>query len=198
MKKIKLTVVILILLLTALCSAFAESWAGTYLWVNPTKKDNNGKCTQIKYVVKDIVLEDGTQSFEVWDATDENNLRRIFPIEYMPEGGYSWHKWNEKSTEAENYRFNAEKFNTTSYTPSKWRVIEIQQDELFGTCIVETVAFIFNVQTKSYFTLRYNTETGIKELAYMTDGDGMVSMGLFFNPAPGEEGKKVFVLTKQD
>lgn len=198
MKKIKLTAAILILLLTAPCSAFAESWAGTYLWVNPTKKNNNGKCTQIKYVVKDIVLEDGTQSFEVWDATDEDNLRRIFPIEYMPEGGYSWHKWNEKSTEAENYRFNAEKFNTTSYTPAKWRVIEIKQDELFGTCIVETVAFIFNVQTQSYFTLRYNSETGIKELAYMTDGDGIVSMGLFFNPAPGEEGKKVFVLTKQD
>lgn len=198
MKGIKPTIVVLLFLLISLCSAFADSWAGTYLWENPTNKNNKGKCTEIRFVVKDITLEDGSQSFEVWDASDELNLRRIFPIEYMPEGGYSWHKWNEDSLEAQNYRINAEKFNTTSYTPSKWKVLEIQQNELVGISIVETIAFIFDVQTVSYFTLRYNSQTGIKELAYMTDGDGIVNIGLFFNPAPGEEGKKVFVLTKQD
>ncbi len=198
MKGIKRTIAALFFLFVLLCSVFADSWAGTYLWVNPTNKNNKGKCTEIRFVVKDITLEDGSQSFEVWDASDELNLRRIFPIEYMPEGGYQWHKWNEDSLEAENYRFNAEKFNTTSYTPSKWKVVEIQQNELSGISIVKTIAFIFDIQTVSYFTLRYNAETGIKELAYMTDGDGIVSMGLFFNPAPGKEGKKVFVLTKQD
>lgn len=198
MKTIRLTVALSCLILISICRVFADSWEGTYLWVNQTDKNNNGKCTEIKYVVKEVILKDGTKSFEVWDASDELALRRIFPIEYMSDGGYAWHKWNENSTEAENYRMNAEKFNTTSYTPAQWRVIEIQQNELLGICVVQTKAFIFNVETTSYFTLRYNNETGKQELAYMTDGDGIVSVGLFFNPAPGEEGKKVFVLTKQD
>ncbi len=187
---------VVLMILTLACSVFADSWAGTYLWVNPTNKDNDGKCKEIRFVVKDVLLEDGSLSFEVWDASDESNLRKIFPIEYKADGNYSWHKWKENSTEADNYRANALKFNTTSYTPSKWRVKELLQEECSGMCKVETVAFIFTINTVSRYTLRYNEQTGVQELAYTTDGDGLASMGLFFNPAPGPDGEKVFVLTK--
>ena len=189
-------VILVWVLLISVFNIFADSWAGTYLWVNPTDKNNNGKCTEIRFVVKDVLLEDGSLSFEVWDASDESNLRKLFPIDPNEKGEYTWHKWKEDSTEAENYRANAEKFNTTSYTPSKWRVKEIVQGELTGICKVETVAFIFTVNTTSCFTLRYNAQTGVQELVYMTDGDSLASLGLFSNPAPGEDGEKAFVLTK--
>lgn len=196
MKKAIIILFITILSLTCLFALDSESWEGTYQWINPTNKNNDGKCTEITFVVKEVTLEDGTNSFEVWELMSDSTLRRLFPVEDMPEGGYSWHKWDEDSLIAENYRANAVKFNTTSYTPSKWRVRETIQGELTGSCKVETKAFIFTVNTTSTFTLRYNSQTGIQELAYMTDGDSLASMGLFFNPAPGEEGKKVFVLTK--
>ncbi len=192
----KIATIILMTGLSLIGLFASETWAGTYQWINPTDDNNDGKCTEIKFVIKEVLLEDGSNSFEVWEYMSDSSLKRLFPVEYEPEGGYQWHKWKENSIEAENYRANATKFNTTSFTPSKWRVTETVQQELFGSCTVETVAFVFNVETKSTFELRYNSETGAQELAYKTVGDGIAKMGLFSNPVPGEDGKDVFVLTK--
>ena len=199
----KKTIIIILVTILSIFSIFAsdsdlESWDGTYQWINHTDKNNDGKCTEITFIVKEVTLEDGSESFEVWEVMEDSSLGRLFPAEDEPEDGYKWHKWKEDSVVAENYRANALKFNTTSYTPSKWRVKEIIQEELFGSCKVETQAFIFTVNTVSTFELRYNSETGKQELAYKTTGDGLAKMGLFFNPEPGEEGKEVFVLTKVD
>jgi len=207
MKKTCVRLVIVALML--LCSAFplfcdssqdfalgTGAWNGIYKWENPTKKTNNGKCTEIVFKVVEVLLEDGEFAFEVWDCSNSNNLRRMFPIETMPFNGFKWHTWNEDSTVADNYRANAYKFNTTSYTPSKWRVKSLTRDGLSGVCIVETKAFIFTVNTENHFTLRYNEKENVMELAFTMDGDSIASMGLFYNPAPSDEGKKVFVLTK--
>ena len=194
----KKTLLIFLLFSIFISFVFAtdESWEGTYQWINTTEKNNKGKCTEITFQVKEVQLEDGSKSSEVWELMSDSVLVRLFPVEDASEEGYSWHKWDEDSTIAENYRLNAEKFNTTSYTPSKWRVKETTRGELYGTCKVETKAFIFTVNTISSFELRYNSETGVQELLYKTEGDSLAKMGLFFNPNPGEEGKEVFVLTK--
>lgn len=172
-------------------------WNGVYKWINPTDKTNNGRCTEIVFEVREVELEDGEPAFEVYDLSDPSNPRRMFPVETMPEGGYRWHDWNEDSTVADNYRFNAGKFNTTSYKPSKWKVKSIVRDGRSGSCTVETKAFIFTVNTNNHFILRYNSSQGRMELAFIMDGDGLASTGLFYNPAPSEEGKKVFPLVKQ-
>ena len=198
MKKTIILILITILSFVSIFASGTESWAGTYQWINPTNKDNDGKCTEITFVVKEITLADGTDSFEVWELMSDSTLRRLFPVEDATEEGYSWHKWDEDSLVAENYRANAEKFNTTSYTPSKWKVKETVQEELYGSCKVQTKALIFTINTTSSFQLRYNSETGKQELLYKTIGDSLAKMGLFFNPEPGEEGKEVFVLTKLD
>ena len=176
-------------------------WNGIYKWVNPTNKTNNGKCTEIVFEVKEVELGDGVQAFEVYDLSDPSNPRRMFPIEIEPEGGYQWHDWNEDSVIAENYRANAGKFNTTSIKPSKWRVESLVRDGLSGSCTVKTSAtFVFpiSVNTDNHFKLRYNSSRGRMELAFIMDGDGLASTGLFYNPAPGKEGKKVFVLEKME
>lgn len=173
------------------------AWDGIYIWDNPTEANNRGKCTQIVFQVKEVQLEDGQYSFEVFDASSIPTLRRIFPVEYMPEDGYQWHKWDEDSSLGDNYRTNAKKFNTTSVSPTKWRVKYVKRDGLTGSCKIETIAFIFTVNTENYFTLRINSQTGAQELAFTMDGDSIASLGLFYNPAPGDEGKKVFVLTKE-
>ncbi len=175
-------------------------WNGVYKWVNPTNKTNKGKCTEIVFEVKEVELDNGAPAFEVWDISDLSNPRRMFPIEIEPSNGYQWHDWNENSTVADNYRTNAGKFNTTSAKPSKWRVKSIVRDDRSGSCIVETTAtFIFTVtvNTENHFNLRYNSSKGRMELAFIMDGDGLASTGLFYNPAPGAEGKKVFPLVKQ-
>ena len=175
-------------------------WNGIYKWANPTNKTNNGKCTEIVFEVKEVELGDGELSFEVYDLSNPSSPRRMFPIELEPEGGYQWHDWNENSVIADNYRFNAGKFNTTSAKPSKWRVKSLTRVDRSGSCIVETTAtFIFTVtvNTTNHFNLRYNSSKGRMELAFIMDGDGLASTGLFYNPAPGAEGKKVFPLVKQ-
>lgn len=175
-------------------------WNGIYKWVNPTNKTNKGKCTEIVFEVREVELEDGEPAFEVWDLSEPTKPRRMFPIEIMPEGGFQWHDWNEDSTVADNYRANAGKFNTTSAKPSKWRVKTLVRNDRSGSCAVETTAtFIFTitVNTKNHFNLRYNSSQGRMELAFIMDGDGLASTGLFYNPAPSEEGKKVFPLVKQ-
>lgn len=171
-------------------------WNGIYKWVNPTNKTNNGKCTEIVFEVKEVELGDGELSFEVYDLSNPSSPRRMFPIELEPEGGYQWHDWNENSVIADNYRFNAGKFNTTSITPSKWKVKLLVRDGHTGSCIVESKAGLA-VKTENSFKLRYNSSKGRMELAFTMDGSGVASWGLFYNPAPGAEGKKVFPLVKQ-
>lgn len=171
-------------------------WNGIYKWVNPTNKTNKGKCTEIVFEVKEVELGDGVQAFEVYDLSDPTNPRRMFPIEIEPSGGYQWHDWNEDSTIADNYRFNAGKFNTTSITPSEWKVKSLVRDGHTGSCIVESKAGL-TVKTENNFTLRYNSSKGRMELAFTMNGNGVASWGLFYNPAPGAEGKKVFPLVKQ-
>lgn len=174
-------------------------WNGIYRWSNPTNKTNGGKCTEIVFKVKEVALSDGSSAFEVWDYSDPSHERRMFPVDEPVDGKYRWHDWDEDSVVADNYRFNAGKFNTTSYEPKRWYVKSLGRNDLVGTCTVESVAqvlFEVSVTTKNSFTLRYNFRTETMELAFFMNGDGVASWGLFYNPAPGREGKKVFVLEK--
>ena len=170
-------------------------WNGVYRWSNPTNRTNDGKCTEIVFKVVEVTLPDGSEAFEVWDYTDPSNQRRMFPVDEPVAGKYVWHEWDEDSVVADNYRFNAGKFNTTSITPSKWRVKSLGRNGHLGTCVVESKAGL-TVTTENRFGLRYNSQTGIMELAFFMNGNGVASWGLFYNPAPGREGKKVFVLEK--
>lgn len=174
-------------------------WNGIYRWVNPTNNTNKGKCNEIVFKVVEATLANGSHAFEVWDNTDPSNPRKMFPVDEPVDGGYVWHEWGEDSVVGDNYRFNAGKFNTTSYKPKRWHVKSLVRDGLAGTCTVESVAQVFfdvTVTTKNSFTLRYNFRTETMELAFFMEGDGAASWGLFYNPAPGWEGKKVFVLEK--
>lgn len=178
---------------SASCAVTTGSWAGTYLWVNPTSKDNKGKCRQIKFEVR--LSDDDGQGGKYYEIYDADMNARLFPPE--PLGvSYESHPYNEDSPAGEVFRYNSFKFNTTSAKPSSWRVsdITIMPDKYSIT--VKARAMIFLVSTFISYAFVMDEDTDEALLLFRLDGDGLASTGLFSNPAPGEGGRHVFVLER--
>lgn len=178
---------------SASCAVTTGSWAGTYLWVNPTSKDNKGRCRQIRLHVR--LSDDISQGGPYYEIYDADMNARLFPPEPL-RASYESHPYNEDSPEGEVFRHNTLKFNTTSAKPSSWRVsdITIMPDRYSVT--VKARAMIFLVSTFTSYSFVMDEDSGVALLLFRLDGDSLASTGLFSNPAPGKEGKHVFALER--
>lgn len=178
---------------SASCAVTTGSWAGTYLWVNPTSKDNKGRCRQIRLDVR--LSDDISQGGPYYEIYDADMNARLFPPEPL-RASYESHPYNEASPEGEVFRHNTLKFNTTSVKPSSWRVsdITIMPDRYHVT--VKARAMIFLVSTFTSYAFVMDEDSGVALLLFGLDGDSLASTGLFSNPAPGKEGKHVFALER--
>lgn len=180
---------------TTLC-ATTGSWAGTYRWDNPTDRDNKGRCTSIVVQARPGDETDfGSHYYRLFDIREDSEYC-FFPIDEKDgDGKYRIHRFDEDSERGETYRQNAERFNTTAFTPSQWQVMSLDVGPTTYKTFVESKAImVFTVHTENTYIFRINEGTRKKELLFVLDGDGLCKMGLFFNPAPPEEGKSVFVL----
>lgn len=176
-----------------------DTWAGLYAWYNPTNKDNKGKAKELIITVKKA--EDSSQGGTYYQLLDTrgSDLYRVFPLEDInKDQEYSWHDYDEDSTLAMGYRLNAERFNTTSIKPSRFRVEELTVSAASYSAKIKSKSGIFSVTTDFDFNFRYNEETKQKELMFVQGGDSIVKTALFSNPQPPKEGKYVFILTQQN
>lgn len=176
--------------------ATTGTWAGVYRWDNPSDEDNRGRCTSI--TVKAVLSDDLKQSgrfYELYDLQNDGNELRFFPIDGIRDY-YSWHDYDEDSLLGLVYRKNAEKFNKTSFTPSRWIVSSIEISPVWYASKVKTYAIMFTVNTVTNYNFRINESSQSRELVFVLDGDGLCKMGMFFNPVPPPEGKAYYVLSE--
>lgn len=168
------------------------SWAGTYVWTNPTTKDNKGKCKQLVFEVEKI--ESFYPNTVVYSIKSEQGI--IFPL-INSDGIEIWHDWNEDSNIGYIYRSFANVFNTTSFNPDSWCITKMNVGPNYYRVEVHSKIFFLTVTTVTNFIFRYNKETNTNELLFFLSGDGLAKTGIFKNPNPNRESDEVFILTKQ-
>ena len=189
MKKRLITSIIFMFLLSSL---FAYDWSGRYLWVNSTKKDNGGKMKSVEMVVKETEDEWKREIYLV----DDGEEFRLFPLVLPTDESFSaWHKYKEDSVEAETFRHNNKKINTSPFVPGKWMIYQIETTENESITTMKVSAFNFKVDVKITFSFSLD-ENGKEQLTFWMDTDLSLADGMFFkNPEPESNGR--FVLVKQ-
>lgn len=180
-----------IFLLCIIFSSFATSWEGVYQWTNSTDEDNNGKMHDITFVVKETT-EPWLREITFLDG-DVNH--RIFPFIFPSEDGFNeWHKYGEKSPEAESFRYNCKKMNTSPFSPGRWRVDEVSSTQNESLTLITVGAFSVTVGVEITFNFSLD-ENGKEQLTFGMDVDKGYAKGMFFsNPEPDSDG--LFVLKK--
>ena len=187
MKKRLITSIIFIFLLSSL---FAYDWSGRYLWVNSTKKDNGGKMKSVEMVVKETEDEWKREIYLV----DDGEEFRLFPLVLPTDESFSaWHKYKEDSVEAETFRHNNKKINTSSFNPGKWMIEEIKSSDSESVTLVKvgafnikvgvTITFSFSLDEKGKEFLRYGVIAEIEVLqmdALAGSADGRKEVGKLF------------------
>ena len=150
------------------------------------------KCMEQKYIREKAVFPipvhgraHGTER-----RLDREEEYRIFPLFDLDSPPVGWTEYKADTPQAEAYRRNAEKFNTSPFTPSSWRVESITLDYENPTVTVETKALGFAVDT----TVTYNffvDENGKRNIRIMMDGSGIVRNFLLYNPEEGSDGSYI-------
>lgn len=153
-----------------------SSWSGSYVWDNPTDKDNKGKCRHLHYV-----LEDTPNAMLIKSELPELGLKTISPMPINTD----WVDYNDDG--ALTYRANGKLFNTTNFTPSKFMVTEVIQDASGVTDVVKTKAVGMTFTTKTFYKLVV-TEDGKRAVRFQTVGSGLAATGIFGNPEKGSDG----------
>ncbi|MDD4012309.1 MAG: hypothetical protein PHI83_09195 [Sphaerochaetaceae bacterium] len=170
-------------------SIFASvDWSGEYLWVNPTSKDNKGKCKELHFKV--ICPSEGC--CEIFSIIDGQSYR-MFPIISESQMNVSF-DWDSDTEQGISYRKNAEVFNTTSFKPDRWKVTDVAIGESEYSVKVQTEVAFFKVSTFTRYS--FVIEDGKRKLKYTLGGDGLAKTGLFRNPVPQNGDKLTFVLTE--
>ena len=172
-------------------SLFASTWNGLYRWDNPTDKDNGGKMKSIEFVVRET---DSSWKREIW-LLDGGEEYRLFPLVLptSPDFG-EWHKYKEDSLEAETFRHNNKKINTSSFSPGKWVMESIDSSDSQSVSSLTVSAFSFKVLVSTTFSFSLD-ENGREQLTFWMDTDKDFADGMFFtNPDPQGDGK--FILKK--
>lgn len=174
-------------------SIFASDWNGHYLWTNPTNKDNGGKMKSIEFVVRETEEE---WKREIWLIDGEEEFR-LFPLVLPTDEAFTeWHKYKEDSVEAETFRHNNKKINTSPFTPGKWMIQEIESSDSESVTILKVSAFNLKVGVTITFSFSLD-ENGKEQLTFWMDTDLSMADGMFFkNPDPQGDGR--FVLVKQN
>ncbi len=183
--------ILLLLILFALTAAsLSASWDGTYQWINNTNKSNWGKVKDLTLRVESV---DEDYIYNMYLILDDGEYR-VFPLVEPSSPTYSaWHDYDENSSEAEAFKKNNKRMNTTIVPPGKWKMGEIKasEDYIYTTVIASAFNIEITVMVEYEFSL---DENGNKQLTFSMDADQDIAKGKFFqNPEKGSDGK--FILT---
>ncbi len=169
-----------------------DSWDGDYVWLNKTGNDNRGRMKSMKLSVRTVKDPVYGQYPEIWLSDNDTKLRisPLYPVG-SPDSG-RWEDYSGTSDAATAYRVNAEKFNTSIFTPSRFRVDRIVIDYDSTSSYIQTSAFGLTVDTLT--RIEFFVEDGEKKLLLQTEAEGIAGSMIFTNPNPGEGA--AFIFTK--
>jgi hypothetical protein len=161
------------------------SWEGRYRWINPTEKDNDGKCRELRLVV----LDEG-KGVRIFGDFDDCGLVLLFPLfdfaSNYPTVGY----WDENPI-AVAYRKNATVFNTTSFFPESWKIKRMETTVSSVSTVVETIVSGMRFSTESTFRFQVSSD-GKKQVVLSNRGKGIASWGMFGCPEKDSGGDFLF------
>ncbi len=155
------------------------SWEGVYKWVNPTNEDNDGKMKELVFRVEIAYDSVYGQYNEIWTDID-GEWRKIFPFGELTEN-YGWMDFKGERDMEVTYRLNCLRFNTTSFTPSKWRIDKIYLLKTNCGVDIVTKAMGFQFKTSTSYAFKINEE-GKRIIEFSNTGNGLAEMALFFDP----------------
>lgn len=169
------------------------SWDGVYQWVNRTDEDNRGRMRSFTLRVETETDPAVGQYHALYMIMDDGAEVRISPIyDFSDPSSGEWVDYKSDSPAAISYRLNAERFNTSVFKPSRWRVDKLVIDYDSSSAYIQTSALGITVETVT--TYRLYEEDGAMKMSFQTEGSGIVSSMLFNNPNPGEG--DAFILTR--
>ena len=93
--------------------------------------------------------------------------------------------------EAVAYRLNASVFNTTSFTPKSWKILNMESGVSSVTTVVETRVSSMRFTTETTFRFQVSPE-GKKQVVMRNSGKGIASWGMFRCPDKDAGGAFVF------
>ena len=147
-------------------SVSTSSWDGVYEWINETDKDNKGRMKSLRFRLDTKVDPVYGQYHEMFLLSDDGNEYRIFPLfPFDSDMSGQWIDYDDQTPAGIAYRINAERFNKSSFTPSRWRVDRIEIDSDSTSAYIQTSAFGITVMTTTTYNL------------YMEDGQAMIAEG---------------------
>lgn len=178
------------------CKCKTTSYDGIYEWHNKTDNDNKGKVKDLVVRVETAHDDQHGQYYKVYMIQDGEEFR-IFPLfEFGDPEINEWHKYKENSLAGRAYRENAGMFNSSSFSPSKWKVSKIVIDRDFIEAYIQTSVLSMNLITETDFIFNED-EMGNEYISMKTTSDqAIVKKYVFSNPNPGEG--EAFILTKRD
>ena len=169
-----------------------SSWDGLYVWENRTDSDNKGRMKELRLRLAtehDPVYGQYYETYLV-DGSDEY---KTFPLfDFGSELAGKWIDYDDETPAGIAYRINAERFNKSSFKPSRWRVDRIEIDSDSTSAYIQTSAFGITVTTKTSY--RLYMEDGEAMMEFETTASGIADSVLFKNPNP-EEGD-AFILKR--
>ena len=166
-------------------SVETTSWDGVYEWINKTDEDNKGKLRSLRFRLHTMIDPVYGQYYETFLLTDDGNEYRIFPLfPFDSDISGKWIDYDDQSPAGIAYKINAERFNKSSFTPSRWRVDRIEIDSDSTSAYIQTSAFGITVMTITSY--RLYMEDGRAMMEFETTGSGIAGAVIFKNPNPGE------------
>lgn len=175
-------------------TASTTNWDGVYQWENETDKDNRGRMKTFTLRLETVRDEAIGQYLRMFMVNDDGSELRIFPLfDFGSEEAGNWVDYDDEGPTGTAYRENAERFNTSIFKPSKWRVDRIVIDYDSTSAYIQTSAFGIIVDTETTYNLYI--EDGLRKMSFTTTSESSLAESvLFHNPNPGEG--DAFILTE--
>lgn len=158
------------------------SYDGTYVWTNPTDRDNGGKLKEIRYTARLREDERYGQYMEISVNVDGVD-HVIFPLQGL-DGSWPWIDWDDDGPEALAYRLNCEKFNRLGINPSEFRTRQIRLTGDSSSVDVASKALGIEVVTTSSYV--FGVDDVGRYLEFTTTGGGLALSALYRNPTDSE------------
>ncbi len=155
------------------------NWSGEYLWENRTDKDNKGRVREIRFRVKTVTSELYGQYNEIYMMI-EGSEYRLFPLFDLGQE-VSWVDYDDSTPQAITYRTNAEKFNKSNITPTRWRLEKIEVSPVLAATHVDTRAFGLKIKCVTRISFFLDSE-GRRNLSFMLSGPSILRSFLFYSP----------------
>ena len=157
-------------------------------------KDNRGRMKTFTLRLETVRDEAIGQYLRMFMVNDDGSELRIFPLfDFGSEDAGSWVDYGDDGPTGTAYRETAERFNTSIFKPSKWRVDRIVIDYDSTSAYIQTSAFGIIVDTETTYNLYI--EDGLRKMSFTTTSESSLAESvLFHNPNPGEG--DAFILTE--